>query len=423
MSFFFFSVYGAAGRLAAPALRRMLARRLARGKEIAERVPERYGIASLPRPAGRLIWVHAASVGETISVLPVIAALAAECEVLLTTGTVTSARLAAERLPAAARHHAVRHHAVRHHAVRHQFVPLDVPAWVAAFLNHWRPDCAVFVESEIWPEMLRRIDSRGIPRLLINARMSARSAARWRFLRRFAGILLYGFRWIHVQSPADAERFRVLGAGGILEWGNLKFSAPALPVNETALAALRAAISGPVWLAASTHEGEETIVIEAHRLLVQEFPGLVTIIVPRHPERGAEFSYPRRSLDQAPVGGEKYIADTLGELGLFYRLCPFAFVGGSLVPHGGQNIIEPARLGRPVITGPHLENFTEAATILRAQGALAEVTNAASLAAAARHWLENPGAAQTAGAAGAKAFDGLENLPARIAALILETAL
>jgi 3-deoxy-D-manno-octulosonic-acid transferase len=194
-------------------------------------------------------------------------------------------------------------------------------------------------------------------------------------------------------------------------------------VNETALAALRAAISGPVWLAASTHEGEETIVIEAHQLLVQEFPGLVTIIVPRHPERGAEFSYPRRSLGQAPVGGEKYIADTLGELGLFYRLCPFAFVGGSLVPHGGQNIIEPARLGRPVITGPHLENFTEAATILRAQAALAEVTDAASLAAAARHWLENPGAAQTAGAAGAKAFDGLENLPARIAALILETAL
>jgi 3-deoxy-D-manno-octulosonic-acid transferase len=408
MSFFFFSAYGAAGRLAAPALRRMILRRLGRGKEIAERIPERYGITALARPAGRLIWLHAASVGETMSALPVIAALAAECEVLLTTGTVTSARLAAERLPAAA---------------RHQFVPLDVPAWVAAFLNHWRPDCAVFVESELWPEMLRQIDSRGIPRLLINARMSARSAARWRFLRRFAGILLYGFRWIHVQSTADAQRFQALGAGGILQWGNLKFAAPLLPVDESALAALRSSISGPVWLAASTHPGEETIVIAAHQLLAPEFPGLVTIIAPRHPERGQEFPFRRRSLGQPPAGEEIYVADTLGELGLFYRLCRFTFVGGSLVPHGGQNIIEPARLGRPVITGPHIENFTEAATILRAQAALVEVTDAASLAAAARHWLQNPQAAQTAGAAGAKAFDGLEDLPARLAKLILEMAL
>jgi 3-deoxy-D-manno-octulosonic-acid transferase len=405
---FFSAVYASAGRLAAPALRQMLARRLTRGKEIAERVPERHGISALPRPAGRLIWVHAASVGETISVLPVIAALAAHCEILLTTGTVTSARLAAERLPSAA---------------RHQFVPLDVAGWVAAFLTHWRPDCAVFVESELWPEVLRQIDSRGIPRLLINARMSARSAGRWRLLRRFAGILLYGFRWIHVQSPADAERFRALGAGGILEWGNLKFSAPALPVDETALSAIRAAIPGPVWLAASTHPGEETIVIEAHRLLAAEFSGLITIIVPRHPERGEKFSFPRRSLGQLPAAGEVYIADTLGELGLFYRLCPFAFVGGSLVPHGGQNIIEPARLGRPVITGPHLANFAEAAAMLRARGALVEVTGAASLAAAARLWLRDPKAAAQAGAAGADSFDGLEDLPARLAALILETAL
>ena len=404
----FFAFYGAAGRLAAPALRRMILRRLGRGKEISDRVPERYGIASLPRPAGRLIWLHAASVGETMSVLPVIAALAAKCEVLVTTGTVTSARLAAARLPAAA---------------RHQFVPLDVPGWVAAFLNHWRPDCAVFVESELWPEMLRQIDARGIPRLLVNARMSARSAGRWRLLLRFAGILLHGFRWIHVQSPSDAERFRSLGAGGILEWGNLKFAASALPVDETALAALRAAIVSPLWLAASTHPGEESIIIEAHRLLAPDFPGLVTIIVPRHPERGQEFPFPRRGLGQLPVAGAVYIADTLGELGLFYRLCPFTFVGGSLVSHGGQNIIEPARLGRPVITGPHLENFTEAAAILRTRGALIEVTDAASLAAAARHWLENPTVAQRAGAAGEEAFNGLEDLPGKLAGLILETAL
>ncbi len=404
----FSGLYGGAGRLAAPALRLMLARRAARGKEISARLAERFGISALPRPAGRLVWIHAASVGETMSVLPVISLLAARCEVLLTTGTVTSAKLAAERLPARA---------------RHQFVPLDVPGWVHAFLAHWRPDCAVFVESEIWPGMLRGLDGRGIPRLLINGRMSARSAARWRILRGSVQPLIFGFRWIHAQSPADAENFRSLGAGGILESGNLKFAAAPLPADEAALAAMRAAIRGPVWLAASTHAGEEEIVMAAHARLQADFPGLVTIIVPRHPERGSAFSLPRRSLEEAPVGGEVYIADTLGELGLFYRLCPFAFIGGSLVAHGGQNIIEPAKLARPVLAGPHMENFLEPARLLQGCGSLVQVIDAASLAAAAGAWLSDPEAAAAAGAAGAKCFDGLEELPAKLAALILDAAL
>jgi len=403
-----FALYGAAGRLAAPALRLMLSRRIARGKESPARLAERFGVTTLPRPPGRLVWIHAASMGETMSVLPVIAALVPQCEVLLTTGTVTSAQLAAERLPPGA---------------RHQFLPLDVPGWVDAFLNHWRPDCAAFVESEIWPALLQGLDSRGIPRLLINGRMSARSAGRWRFLRRFAGVLVFGFRWIHVQSAADAANFRALGAGGILEWGNLKFAAPALPVDETALAAMRAAIPGPVWLAASTHPGEEEIVMAAHDLLKADFPALITIIVPRHPARGAAFSRPRRSLGQAPAAGNIYMADTLGELGLFYRLCPFAFIGGSLVEHGGQNVIEPARLGRPVMTGPFMANFLEPARLLKASFALVEVNGAASLAAAAGTWLKAPGAAAAAGARAAECFGGLDALPARLAALILETAL
>jgi len=404
----FFSLYAAAGRLASPGLRLMLARRVAVAKEIPGRLAERFGVTTLPRPAGRLVWVHAASMGETMSVLPVIAALAAQCEILLTTGTVTSATLAAERLPPGA---------------RHQFVPLDVPGWVDAFLAHWRPDCAVFVESEIWPGLLKGLDSRGIPRLLINGRMSARSAARWRFLRRVAGVLVLGFRWIHVQSAADAANFRSLGAGGILEWGNLKFAAPALPVDEAALAAMRVAIPGPVWLAASTHPGEEDIVMAAHERLKVDFPDLVTIIVPRHPERGAAFSLPRRGMGQAPLAGEVFIADTLGELGLFYRLCPFAFVGGSLVEHGGQNIMEPARLGRAVITGPFMANFLEPARLLKECGGLLEVVDAASLAAAARAWLKNPETAAAAGAKGAACFGGLDKLPGKLAALILETAL
>jgi 3-deoxy-D-manno-octulosonic-acid transferase len=401
------AVYGAAGAAAAPLLRRMLKNRVAKGKELPARLQERFGIASLPRPPGRLIWIHAASVGETMSAFAVIEALAGT-QVLLTTGTVTSAALAVERLPP--------------HA-RHQFIPLDVPAWADAFLRHWRPDGAVFVESEIWPTLLRLTDSYGIPRLLMNASMSARTAARWKKLSRFAETLIFGFRWVHVQSAQDAENFRALGAAGILEWGNLKFAAPLLPFDPAALAALRADIPGPVWLAASTHPGEEAIILDAHRRMTAIFPDLVTIIAPRHPARGAEFSLPRRSLGQAPQPGTPYIADTLGELGLFYRFCPFAFIGGSLVPVGGHNISEPARLGIPIISGPHTGEIPELIEKLRACGGLAEVNDAASLADAATAWLQNPAAAKTAGDAAHNAFAGLDDLPQKLAALILKTAL
>lgn len=397
------------GTCAAPVLRTMLNRRVRQGKEIAGRLAERRGIASLPRPAGqKLIWIHAASVGETMSVLALIDALAGQAQVLLTTGTVTSAKIAAERLPA--------------HA-RHQFVPLDVPAWVENFLRHWRPDAAVFVESEIWPNLLRLTDSHGIPRLLINASFSARSAARWQKFLPHAGILIYGFRYVHVQSRQDAEVFKKFGNAGILEWGNLKYAAPALPCDAERLDELQGQIHGPVWLAASTHAGEEEMVIEAHQILLANFPTLVTIIAPRHPERGAEFLLPRRSLGQPPLPGQVYVADTLGELGLFYRLAPFAFIGGSLVPIGGHNLAEAARLNIPVITGPFTENIAEQAEILRACGALVEVRDAGSLAAAVTAWLQNPDAAAQAGEAAKTAFAGLEALPQKLADLILRIAL
>ncbi|MDE8349520.1 MAG: glycosyltransferase N-terminal domain-containing protein [Acidocella sp.] len=386
----------------------MLSRRVARGKEDPARLAERYGIASCPRPAGRLIWVHAASVGEMMSVLALIDALAGQCEVLLTTGTLTSAKLAAERLPV--------------HA-RHQFVPLDVPGWVEVFLQHWRPNAAVFVESELWPTILAKIDSHGIPRLLINASLSARSAARWRQLRRTAGILVFGFRYIHVQSTADAVNFKSLGAAGILEWGNLKFASRLLPYDEIALAGFKSHIVGPVWLAASTHPGEETIIATAHDILRAQYPGLVTIIVPRHPERGTQFSYPRRSRGEMPKAGEIYMADTLGELGLFYRLCRFAFVGGSLVPVGGHNISEAARLGLPIISGPYTEDIPELVATLRGCRAIVEVSDAASLAAAAAHWLADETSCRAAGEAARLAFAGLEDLPARLATLIMNVSL
>ncbi|HTQ70574.1 MAG TPA: glycosyltransferase N-terminal domain-containing protein, partial [Acidocella sp.] len=217
-------LYAGATRLAAPALRRMLRRRAARGKEIPERLAERQGVATLARPAGRLIWVHAASVGETMSALPLIRLLAARGAVLLTTGTVTSARLAAARLPAGA---------------VHQFVPLDVPGWVARFLAHWRPDAAVFLESEIWPNLLKACDALGVKRFLVNGRLSAASTRNWKRAPGTARRLLGGFAAIHAQSAGDAANFRALGAEPVLEWGNLKFFAAPLPVDEDALAGLR----------------------------------------------------------------------------------------------------------------------------------------------------------------------------------------
>ncbi len=406
------SLYRAAGRLAAPGLGLMLTRRAARGKEDPARLAERRGVSDLPRPPGRLVWFHAASVGETLSIMPVIEAIAEGAEVLLTTGTLTSARLAAARLPASA---------------RHQFVPLDTPGWSAAFLDHWQPSIAVFAESELWPCLLDGCDARGIPRVLINARMSARSAANWARLAALRRRVLGLFRYIHAQSAGDAQTLRGLGLTDILEWGNLKFFAPALPVDEAMLAAFRAEIRGACWLAASTHPGEEEIIIAAHQQLLAAYPELVTIIVPRHPERGgaiaAMAAAPRRSEGQKPVAGRVYVADTLGELGLFFRAAPFAFIGNSLIGFGGHNLVEPALLARPVITGPHTENFVEAAARLGQAGALVEVTDATTLAGAVRAWLDEPAAAAKAGQAAAAAFDEDETLPQRLATLILECAL
>lgn len=403
-------LYAGVAYAAAPWLRRMLKKRVQKGKEIAERLPEREGIAVLPRPAGRLVWVHTASVGEMMSVLPVIELLARHCAVLLTTGTVTSAQLAAQRLPP---------------GVMHQFIPLDVPGWVARFLDHWRPDRAVLLESELWPNLLQACDKRQIPRFLLNARLSARSARNWRRVPGMARQLLQGFAAITAQSAEDAARFHALGARRVLAWGNLKFSTNQLPYVPAELSALQALIPGPVWLAASTHSGEEDIIFAAHQALLSAFPELITILVPRHPERGAEVAAlcafaPRRALAQKPVAGRVYIADTLGELGLFYRAAPFAFVGKSLLAGGGHNIIEPAKLAKPVICGPYMENFTEASECLRQARALTQVSSTDELVAAVHAWLINPDEVKVAGQRAEMAFLQTEHLPEQLLGLILE---
>ncbi len=351
---------------AAPLLPYWLKHRAKKGKEDPARLEERYGFGA-ERPEGTLIWLHGASVGEGLSLLPLIEALAErlpEAHFLLTTGTVTSAALTMERLPA--------HLRAR---VQHRYAPLDVLAWVARFLAGWNPTVAIFAESEIWPNRLLATNHVKVPMALVNARISFDSAERWRrWAPRLARILLRTFRLVQPQSLADEARLRALGAQGMRPAGDLKASAAPLPFDKAELERLRAP-GGPVFLAASTHPGEEAIIAAAHALLRERHPDLRTIIVPRHAHRGAEVAAltggGRRSLGQAP--GEIYVADTMGELGLFYRLADVALVGGSLVPHGGQNPMEPARLGCPILLGPHTGNFAERVADLMEEGAARRV--------------------------------------------------
>jgi 3-deoxy-D-manno-octulosonic-acid transferase len=429
--------YAGAATLAAPGLRLMLRARVRRGKEIAARLPERRGLDPSPRPAGRVLWLHAASVGETMSILPVLAALhaaAPRATLLVSTGTRTSADLLAARAPEFGG------------AVIHRFVPLDVPAWVARFLDHWRPDAAGFVESELWPNLLAACAARRIPTMLVNARLSARSAARWRRMPGLARDLLGGFARIDAQSEADAARLREAGAHHVAAPGNLKFAAPPLPADPAELTRLRRLIEGrPVWLAASTHRGEEAIAAEVHRRLAQAHPGLLTIIAPRHPDRGPQIAAdlaapdlaapdlaapdlaapglaaPRRAAGEAP--GALWIADTLGELGLLYRLAPIVLVGRSLLPPGGgQNPLEPGRLGCAVAVGPHAHNFAEPLAVLEAAGGVARVADAAALAAFVDTMLRDTAARAAMAAAAQAASDRYADLPARTAARLLALA-
>ncbi len=384
------ALYRGFTRAVGPLAPLLLRRRLRSGKEDAARLGERLGHTGRPRPSGPLLWVHAASVGEMVAVLPLIERCRerrADLAALVTTGTVASARLFAER---------------RLDGVLHQFVPLDVPDAVGRFLGHWRPDLALWVESELWPNLLGQLARRGVAAVLVNGRLSARSFARWSYAPGAARDLLATFRSVLAQSEADAARFARLGAAARAV-GNLKADAPPLACDDAAYRSLAAAVTRPAWVAASIHRAEGAAIAEAHRRIVRDFPDVLTIVVPRHPERGAELAAtfggaPLRSLGAVP-SGPVYVADTLGELGLFYRLARVAFVGGSLVPKGGHNPLEPARLGRPVLFGPHMTNFAEPARALIEAGGAARVNDAADLAAALRLLLDDPTRAAAMGAA------------------------
>ncbi len=408
------TVWHGAATLAVPGLRIMLRRRAARGKEAPHRLLEREGIDATPRPPGRLLWLHAASVGESLSVLPVLSALPCRVPVVFTTGTATSAAVLGERLPA-----------LGLHQVLHRFVPLDVPAWAGRFLDHWRPDAAAFVEAELWPNLLAALHARRIPAMLVNARMSARSARGWGRAPGFARHVLGMFNQVQAGSEEDAARLRGLGAQRVTAPGNLKSSAPPLPADGAELARLQHLLAGrPVWLAASTHPGEDEVAGQVHRRLAVRHPGLLTIIAPRHPERGARIAAAlhagRRSLGQDPPGEGIWIADTLGELGLLYRLAPVVFVGRSLIGHGGQNPLEPARLGCAVAMGPHTANFAEAVQSLARSGGLTEVADADGLAGWVDAMLRDPGRRAGIGAAAQAAATGAAGLPERTAQALLD---
>ena len=364
-----------------PALGLWLRYRAVHGKEDPARLAERFGNASAARPDGRLGWIHGASVGEARSALPLLHAVLERhphAQALVTTGTLTSAAMLSHALPARA---------------RHQFVPLDVPAWVENFLDHWRPDAVLWLESELWPTMLRAIARRGTPSALVNARLSARSFAGWQSVGRLLRSPVGAFSLVLAQSEIDSARLTALGARAVKSVGNLKFDAPQLSADIGMLAALGATIGErPVWLAASTHAGEEEIVAEAHARLAHDLPHLLTIIVPRHAVRGSEIAASLRARGLAVAqrsAGETivtetaiYLADTMGELGLFYRLAPIAFIGKSLAGDGGQNPLEAAALDTAILCGPRIGNFAEIFAALDAAGALRIVHDATSLAAA-----------------------------------------
>jgi 3-deoxy-D-manno-octulosonic-acid transferase len=380
-----------------------LGRRALRGKEDRVRMGERLGRTGLPRPQGQLVWIHGASVGESLAVLPLIDLLLLKenRSVLVTSGTVTSAKLMAERLPARA---------------VHQFAPIDSPRAVTKFLNHWRPDAALFVDSEIWPNLLVAAHARGVKLALVNGRMSLRSFRGWRRAPKTAAAILSLYDVCLAQDAETAERLELLGAHDVIVSGGLKADAPPLPADPMKLAILEHAIGDrPVFLAASTHAGEDETLLPAHDTLRAKFPGLLTIIAPRHPERGGDIATlcgTRRALrrsqgDTPATDTAVYIADTVGELGLFYRLAPFAFMGGSLVPHGGQNPLEAARLGRAVMAGPHTQNFAQAyESIFTAQGS-GRVRTSGDIAAFAARLFDDPNEAQRMGDSAIRAAEEL----------------
>ena len=359
---------------------RRLRSRLLMGKEDPERLEERLGISLAERPTGNLIWFHAASVGESLSLVELIKRISSsqpDYNFLITTGTITSAKLILSRLPS--------------NAV-HQYIPVDTPKAVEKFLDRWRPSLAIWTESEFWPNLISFTSARDIPMILINARISEKSYRRWRFFKKSLKNLIEKFNYSLIQDEKTVKYFSKIGisSNNFELTGTLKEGSAALPHSEIEQVEIsKQILNRPVWLAASTHEGEEKLIAAAHRHASKASQGLLLIIVPRHPERGLEIASIltkenfkiclRSKKDKISSDTQIYIADTLGELGLWYRVAPVSFVGGSFVPIGGHNPFEPAALGSAILHGPYVENFKEIYNRLNVAGAAVKIEEASEL--------------------------------------------
>ena len=393
--------YGLALQALEPLAPWLLKTRARRGKEDPERLRERLGYAAQPRPSGPLVWLHGASLGESLSLLPLAEGLLQrrpELNLLFTSGTVAAAELMARRKPAAA---------------IHQFAPLDIPAAAERFMGHWRPDLAVFVESELWPTLLAAAKRRGARLALVSARLSAASVEGWRRTPDAARTVLSGFDLVMAQDATCAERLTGLGArdDGRL---NLKLAGRALPVDPAARAAMIQTLEGrPLLAAVSTHPGEDEMALSAFAPLLQHPTRPLLLIAPRHPVRGPAVASlaSSRGLSTVRRGGggalksetRVLVADTLGELGLWFSLARCALVAGSLVPGiGGHNPVEPARMGCPVLSGPYVDNWSSVYEALDAVDGFAPVTDAASLSEAWRNALADPSPGMDAMAARAR---------------------
>ncbi|MHC6227715.1 lipid IV(A) 3-deoxy-D-manno-octulosonic acid transferase [Pseudomonas sp. X10] len=368
-----------------------------------QRIAERFAF-KLPSMQQGGIWVHAVSVGESIAAAPMVRALLQaypDLPITITCMTPTGS----ERIRALFGNEP---------RIQHCYLPYDLPWASGRFLDHIRPRLGIIMETELWPNHIHQCVKRGIPVALANARLSERSA---RGYARFAGLtrpMLAEMSLIAVQTEAEAERFRNLGARpeSVQVTGSIKFD---LKIDEQLLPRARqlreqwGAVQRPVWIAASTHEGEDAVILAAHQQLLQSHGDALLILVPRHPERfdsvhaqcREQFATVRRSSGAAvEAQTQVLLGDTMGELLFLYALADIAFVGGSLVPNGGHNLLEPAALSLPVISGPHLFNFLEIAAMLREAGALQEVDDAEGLATAVRRLIELPQDAQRMGEAG-----------------------
>ncbi len=413
----FWPLYRWATYAATPLVLAVLARRVAQGKEERARIGERWGRAAMPRPAGRVVWLHGASVGESVTLLPLAERFldaAPDIEVLITTGTVSSARIIGDRLPAA--------------RARHHYVPIDQPNAVRRFLDHWRPSLAVWIESEFWPNLLLETRARGIATALVNARMSDRSWRGWQRAPWAIRSLLGCFDLVLAQDAVQAERLRGLGAGDPLSVGDLKAAGRVAPVPASLLDQMQAAVAGrPVWLAASTHPGEEAIVADAHLAARETLPTLLTLLAPRHPARGPEIEnllvrrglgVVRQSLGQIPNGDtDIWLVDTLGELGLFYRLAKLVLIAGSLIPAdriGGHNPLEAASLGAALLHGPDMNNAAASTASLDEAGAALPVTDAGDLARQVAGLLRDPASLARMGEAAQRVADDQRSVVDRV---------